>query len=103
MRQAKPRAVKKPKSPKTPKPPVWSFTATARCSVAIRELLRVREKQAILNKQAKLLQEMIVKEGGGQAHGVRAAVRHQRAGSATRHVTWKARDYVSFLPAVEGA
>lgn len=85
------------KEPKAKKPPVWSFPATPKASVAIRELQKVKEQQAILAKKSALLNEIIVKEGGGAAHGVRAAIRHQAASSKYRLVTVKERRFVTFL------
>ena len=82
---------------KKPREIPWSFAATAACSVAIRELKRVKEQQAILSKKSKLLQEIIICEGGGKAHGIRAALRHQKGGTRWRQVTTKERDFVVFL------
>lgn len=85
------------KDAKPKKPPVWSHQATPAAAVAIRELRKVRKQQALLAKKAALLNDLIVKEGGGAAHGVRAAIRHQSASSKYRLVTVKARTYVTFL------
>lgn len=67
------------KKEKAPKPLAWSKPATSRCSVAIAELIKVRVKQKLLAKKSALLRDMIVAEGGGKAHGVRASIRHQAA------------------------
>ena len=85
------------KKTKPKKPPVWSHKATTRCSVAIRELLAAKKKYAVILKKMALLQSIIVQEGGGLAHGVRAAIRHQRASIKYRRVTVKERSYVIFL------
>lgn len=84
---------------KSAKPLAWSYKATAEAAWAIDQLRRVRAKQADLAKKAALLQETIIKERGGMAHGVRAAIRHQSASSKMRLVRTKARDYVVLLDA----
>lgn len=89
----------KEKKPK--KPPVWSQPATCKASLAIRELRKLKEQQKILTKKSALLQKIIIDEGGGQAHGVRAAVRHQKASVQTRVVRVKARTFVQFLDEVK--
>jgi len=88
---------------KEKKEPAWSHRASPKASVAIRELQKVREQQALLTKKAALLQELIVKEGGGFAHGVRAAVRHQRASERRTIVRTKERTYVTFLKPLQQA
>lgn len=67
-------------APKPKKALKGSHKATIACSVAIRELLKVREKQAILTKRAKLLQQRIIAEGEGSAHGVRTFLTHVAGG-----------------------
>lgn len=85
----------KPKKPK--KSLAWSHKATPRCSVAIKQLLALKEQSVILRKKIALLQSMIIKEGGGLAHGVRAAIRHQNASISYRRVKVKQREFVVFL------
>lgn len=84
---------------KAKKPRSWSHPATPRAAIAIAELLKVREQQAILAKKSAFLQQIVMQEGGGAACGVRAAVRHQNGGSSWRRITLKERDYVVFLKA----
>lgn len=84
---------------KEKKPPVWSQPASVKAALAIRELKKLKEQQKILAKKSALLQQIIIDEGGGQAHGVRAAIRHQKASRVTRVVTTKARTFVAFLEA----
>ena len=82
---------------KKPKTPAWSQPATPRAAVAIAELLKVRKEQAILSKKSMLLQQIIIDEHGGAAHGVRASIRRQRAGASWRLVRTKERHFVTFL------
>lgn len=86
-------------SEKKPKELAWSHRASPAASVAISELKKVKAQQAILSKKSALLQRIIVKEGGGAAHGVRAAVRHQDGYTGMRKVSRKPRDYVLLLEA----
>lgn len=79
--------------------PAWSRPATVKASLAIRELQKVRDRQKILAKKSAMLQQIIIEEGGGQAHGVRAAIRHKGASAAMRLVRSKARTFVVFLKA----
>lgn len=81
------------------KPLAWSYRATAEAARAIKKLQRVKLEQARLAKQAAELQATIIREGGGAAHGVRAAIRHQSASCKMRLVRTKARDYVVLLDA----
>ena len=87
-------------SKKEKKPPVWSQPASVKAALAIRELKKLKDQQKILAKKSALLQQIIIDEGGGQAHGVRAAVRHQKASTVTRTVRTKARTFVAFLESV---
>lgn len=87
-------------SKKEKKPPVWSQPASVKAALAIRELKKLKEQQKILVKKSALLQQIIIDEGGGQAHGVRAAVRHQKAAVHHRVVKVKARTFVAFLETV---
>lgn len=82
---------------KEKKPPVWSQPASMKAALAIRELRKLQEQRAILAKKSALLQQIIIDEGGGQAHGVRAAIRHTKASTCIRTVRTKARTYVTFL------
>ena len=85
---------------KTKKPPVWSQPASPKAALAIRELRKLKDQQRIMAKKASLLQQIIIDEGGGQAHGVRAAIRHTEASERRRIVKTKARTFVVFLEAV---
>lgn len=85
------------KASKPKKPPAWSQPATCKASLAIRELRKLKSQQEILRKKSALLQKIIIDEGGGQAHGVRAAIRHTKASRVVRTVVTKARTYVQFL------
>lgn len=85
------------KNVKPPKPVAWSKPATSRCSVAVSELMKVRAEQQLLAKKAKLLRDMIIEEGGGKAHGVRVAIRHQSAFRGMMMVSRKASVSVVFL------
>jgi hypothetical protein len=87
-------------SAKPKKPPVWSQPASTKAALAIRELKKLKEQQAILTKKSALLQQIIIAEGGGQAHGVRAAIRHQHASERRTIVRTKARTFVTFLEPV---
>lgn len=80
-----------------PKKLAWSHKATPHAERAIRELIRLKRKQAKLAERARQLQDEIIKEGGGLACGVRAAIRHQRASRSLRWVTVKKRDFVVLL------
>lgn len=84
---------------KEKKPPVWSQPASVKAALAIRELKKLKDQQKILVKKSALLQQIIIEEGGGQAHGVRAAVRHTSASRKVRTVITKARTFVTFLKA----
>ena len=85
----------KQKKPK--KPPVWSHQASVKAALAIRELKKLKDQQALMAKKAKLLQSIIIAEGGGQAHGTRAAIRQTKASSCMRLVRTSARTFVQFL------
>lgn len=85
------------------KPLAWSHRATAEAQRAIKKLQGVKLAQARLAKQAVELQATIIREGGGAAHGVRAAIRHQSASAKMRLVRTKARDYVVFLDEKAGS
>lgn len=85
---------------KEKKPPVWSQPASIKAALAIRELKKLKVQQKILAKKSALLQQIIIDEGGGQAHGVRAAVRHTKASRKVRTVITKARTFVAFLEPV---
>lgn len=89
--------LEKPKKPK--KPLAWSHKATPRCAVAIRELLRMKREYALVLKKMGLLQSIIIKEGGGAAHNVRAAIRHQNGSISYRRIKVKEREYVAILEA----
>lgn len=84
---------------KPKKSPVWSQPASIKAALAIRELKKLKDRQKILAKKSALLQKIIIEEGGGQAHGVRAAVRHRKASSCMRMVRTNARTFVTFLEA----
>lgn len=56
-----------------------SHPATTRAAVAIGELLKVREKLALLGKKRALLVRLIMDEGGCSAHGYRSYVSHVRS------------------------
>lgn len=75
----------------------WSHKATSRAALAIRELQKTKARQSILAKKSKMLQDIIFKEGGGAAHGIRAAIRRQEATSKWRMVRTAARDYIVLL------
>jgi hypothetical protein len=87
---------------KTAKPLAWSHKATPEAARAMKQLRRVRAQQALLAEQSKQLQEVIIKDGGGMAHGMRAAIHHQSGGQRWRMVTIKARDNVVLLEAASG-
>lgn len=88
-------------SKKEKKPPVWSQPATCKAALAIRELKKLKDQQALLAKKSKLLQGIIIAEGGGQAHGVRAAIRHQQASERRTIVRKKASTSVVFLEGLQ--
>lgn len=86
-------------SKKEKKPPVWSQPASVKAALTIRELRKLKAQQEILRKKPALLQQIIIDEGGGQAHGVRAAIRRQKASERRTVVRTKARTFVAFLEA----
>ena len=62
-----------------PKPLKGSHPATVKAGVALRELLKVKAKLAILAKRRALLVKIIMAEGCGSAHGYRTYVTHSPA------------------------
>lgn len=85
-----------------PKPLAWSHPATKTASNAILELANLRVEIVAMQVKAKNLQEVIVKEGGGRAGDIRAAIHHATAFRGMRMVTRNARDYVTLYNATDG-
>ena len=84
-----------------PKPLKSSHPATVKAGVALRGLLKVKAKLAILAKRRALLVKIIMAEGCGSAHGYRTYVSHSDARSYWAHK--KARDDLKLIATASSA
>lgn len=85
---------------KKPKPrplPKGSHKATPLASLAVREILRARKQQEVLKRRIAMLKALIIREGGGTAHGYRTFVSHLSGGTYHRVVVKKPSDELKMV------